>query len=928
MEVTGASPRRWVRRMLAAVAALLGLLAVFAVRDSGEEGPPSVGQVRLANRTRVVEKGRRTFPGRFAVRQTPTARGTAAYVVVSERPVSKSVRARAERLGARIVGFMPVNSLVVEIDAKALGRFRDDVGFSGGFELEPVDKVQRRLREQAGEASEVDVTIVPLSVADLPMLSGWVRGKGGKLLEGAGGAKRSLRARVAAKLVDELSRLGEVRWLEHFSRAKLQNDVAVNPGLMNVRGVWNVHGLTGEGEIVSVSDSGIDTGELSTMHADFAGRVLGIKTLDFGLFTTSKVDVNGHGTHVAGSIVGTGAKSGGNIRGVAHGARLFMTAVLYGGLIYFDDFEGLFQPSGNYSAHIHSASWADENDNSYTDWCEELDDYVWRNPDFLPVICAGNGGQKGMGTVGTPGTAKNCLTVGATESLRSGFEYSEHADNASQIAYFSSRGPTADGRIKPEICAPGTYILSTRSTQCSGDGFWAENPDNPNYAFNGGTSMSCPLVAGAAALVRQWLVTRRGYDRSPPTAALMKSVLTGGAHDLAFDAGTNCGGAAPNHLQGWGRVDLEETLFPSNRGVRLEDRIHFAPGSDAVFRLTVTNTAAFEAQLAWIDHPATAGAASALVNDLDLVVSNETTGAVWFGNGVAGGDHTNTLESVRISVATTGVYAVHVKGVTVPYDSTQGGAAALYLRGAFRETGNGGAEVYPLRLRSYFPLLDDWGTTVVSWHPSGTVVRVSVPRDLPDGRETLSGLVWTDDATGVRTALDDQRLAEVEVAPKGAAGEFRHDGQGRMAVDFDVRLDAATDVRFHYYSESNRNERAGLPDWWWRRNLRGAVGEAESGRAAGDVDGDGVSNYDEYRADTDPLDAESSLRILAISPTNLVWRGGRECVQVVERSDAVGADAGWTGVFTNAPPTPSESSCTLPGNVAPRAFYRVRVLGR
>ncbi len=241
-----------------------------------------------------------------------------------------------------------------------------------------------------------------------------------------------------------------------------------------------------------------------------------------------------------------------------------------------------------------------------------------------------------------------------------------------------------DGRIKPDLCAPGTYILSTRSRRLlNASLFWGSYAANTNYAYMGGTSMATPLVAGCAALVRQWLVERRGFAGTPPTAALMKAILTGGAHDLFGDAGTNVRQAAPNMQEGWGRVDLGETLYPSNRSVRLVDRIPFAAGSERVWRVETTRAAPLDVQLVWIDYPGVQGGGG-LVNDLDLVVSNRVTGAVWWGNGVAGGDRTNNVEGVRIAPAPAGVYDVRVCGMTVPYDSTEGGAAALYMRGAFR----------------------------------------------------------------------------------------------------------------------------------------------------------------------------------------------------------------------------------------------------
>ena len=199
--------------------------------------------------------------------------------------------------------------------------------------------------------------------------------------------------------------------------------------------------------------------------------------------------------------------------------------------------------------------------------------------------------------------------------------------------------------------------------------------------------MATPLVAGAAALVRQWLVERRGYAFRPPTAALMKAILTGGARDMSADAGADCGGVAPNGVQGWGRIALEETLFPSNRSVRLVDRIPFAQGSAYTYRVATTNAAPLDVQLVWTDYPGPESDKKTLVlvNDLDLSVSNETTGVVWWGNGVTGGDRTNNVEGVRIPLAPAATYTVRVAGHAVRYDHTGGGAAALYLRGAFRD---------------------------------------------------------------------------------------------------------------------------------------------------------------------------------------------------------------------------------------------------
>ena len=120
-----------------------------------------------------------------------------------------------------------------------------------------------------------------------------------------------------------------------------------------------------------------------------------------------------------------------------------------------------------------------------------------------------------------------------------------------------------------------------------------------------------------------------GADLCCDSAHKTLPVLTGGAYDMSGDAGADCGGAAPNNEQGWGRVDVGQSLYPTNGAVKLADRIPFIQGETYTMRITTTNAAPLAVQLAWIDYPGALGAEQALVNDLDLVVSNETTGAVW-----------------------------------------------------------------------------------------------------------------------------------------------------------------------------------------------------------------------------------------------------------------------------------------------------------
>ena len=632
--------------------------------------------VRLANRTVELDAASR-FPKAFAQHQTPSARGTLPYLVICAEPVSKAAREQVAACGARVLGIVTGHALLVETDEASLAELATNAVFAGACELMPLDKVSADLASADGE---VDVTLVPLAEADVPAVSNAVVALGGTVLRTPAGR---VRAHLPAEQVGALAVRGDVQWIERFAPARPFNDVAVNPGLLNVRKAWAApHGLTGAGQIITVLDSGIDTGDPATVMADFQGRINLVRTVQG--YNCDTYDISGHGTHVAGSLAGDGALSGGVIRGVAYGATLNVwQALAADGLYSPDSLDEMFRPDQtNFPSYIFSGSWGYETNGRYTDVCRQYDDWIWRHPDTLVVLASGN---KNYQRVASPASAKNVVAVGASENLRPNSPQSSYADKPAEISVLSSPGPAQDGRIKPNVCAPGTFILSTFSTRASeADLGWGTYSANAHYTYCGGTSMATPLVAGCAALVRQWLVERRGFAGTPPTAALMMAVLTGGAHDLFGDADTNVGQAAPNGQEGWGRVDLGETLYPSNRSVRLIDRIPFAAGAERVWRVETTRAAPLDVQLAWIDYPALPADGGGLVNDLDLVVSNRTTGAVWWGNGVAEGDRANNVEGVRIASAPAGAYDVRVRGVVVPYDSSEGGAAALYMRGAFR----------------------------------------------------------------------------------------------------------------------------------------------------------------------------------------------------------------------------------------------------
>ena len=889
------------KSVLIGFAALCATLAVWVLFFRHESQPKmrtaeAVRAVRLANRVIAVpcaSTNHWAFPETSAL----SHRGTAPFVIVTKERVTAVERKRAAACGARVTGAIPPYGIVAEADAAAVRRLRTDGSFVAAELLMAGDKMSDTLKQlvAAGGAGMVPVTMVPLAAEDAETVAASIEAVGGQPYEISVKGRGLVRANIPAQAVAALAARGDVRWAERHVRPKLLNNVAVQPGLMNVTPVRDVQGLTGSGQIVTISDSGLDTGDPATMMADFTNRIAFLGTVS----GCQSYDSFGHGTHVAGSLAGDGSLSGGEFKGVACGARLnvWQCFASSDGL-YFPDEDSLFQPDPVHApSYIHSGSWGGDVAAAYDVDCVNKDDWMWNHSETLAAFAAGNKGT--VSSICSPAGAKNVLAVGATESLREG---KTGADNPSQVASFSARGPMKDGRIKPDICAPGTFILSTRSTKTTSTGKGL-CPTNSHYMFDSGTSMATPMVSGAAALVRQWLVERRGCTGGMPTAALMKAVLTGGAYDMSHDSETNCGGLAPNSVQGWGRMDLGESLYPTNASVKLVDRIPFADGESYSLRVTTTNAAPLAVQLVWTDYPGAYGAAQALVNDLDLVVSNETTGAVWCGNGVAGGDHTNTVESVRIASAPAATYSVTVKGVQVPYDSSNGGAAALYVRGAFgasdaqdvwHEYVRGSIIIRSFALLSssgnYYWLLQSRRVD------EGETIRFTVPESVPGGSETMDlSQEFMDfvDEDGRSKRMTLQRLGRIEVAEWDADyGDPVTTPEGHMATAFSVVADRDKDILYYFYDQGSTNVATTLPTWWYQR----------------------------YVAENP---ASNQVLFTSVSPSRLEWIGGAGLTRVLERTPVLGTAADWQPVYTNVPGPVLTNVWEVPSAFSTNSFYRI-----
>lgn len=626
------------------------------------------------------------------------------YVIVqSTAPLTAAQKQELNQLGAEILEYHPENAYVCHFPPSSLDAIQalPYVEFTGVYPEEV--KVALPLRSEAATPTANLMTLEPIetSMAQEPVEvdvvlhdSADAEATRDKIAEAVRFDPadiqihdRKVRLIVRPQYLQNLAAIDQVKTIQEVPQNKLFGAVALE--ILKANLTHQQTNLKGEGQVVAVCDTGFDKGDLNDIHPAFKGRLLKL----YALGRAKSNDPNGHGTHVAGSVLGDGTSTamGGAIQGTAPAAKLVVQSVLdsrggLGGLPA--NLNDLFlKPYQEDNVRIHTNSWGAPTAGSYPQTSREVDEFVYKYRDCLICFAAGNDGKDvnangiiDAGSIGSPGTAKNCITVGASESNRPRVsqrygnpwprDYPSPpiaadlwADNPDGMAAFSSRGPTRQNRIKPDVVAPGTAILSTHSRDARVGSFWGSSTD-PLFCFMGGTSMSTPLVAGCAAVVRQFLTRERNTPN--PSAALMKAFLINGATEMAGQFVPSEAGKIPNPSQGFGRVDLSNTVGPFAATVKLEFRDEnraLDTGEEEVITLTLPSilppatAPTLKVTLVWTDAPG-----EALQNDLDLIVraggqerhGNMATRSTAF-------DRTNNVEQVIWSRIPSGTVEIKVR---------------------------------------------------------------------------------------------------------------------------------------------------------------------------------------------------------------------------------------------------------------------------
>jgi len=597
-----------------------------------------------------------------------TTRG--AWIVQFGDDSPDSARARIARASGAIAWPISGDGYLVRMDAGGVAKLRAQGGAPWLSPYEPAYKLSAALDPSATGA--VDLSALLFEDGDDDATLAALRALGATRVE----SKRSSRNHLARFTLDrsrlaDAAALAGLAWIEPTPVYTGNNDKAqwvVQSGVENSRPVTD-HGLRGQGQVLMICDSGLRTNHEmffdSTVALDTWGdypkhrKIIAYKPAFDSPDITFGDDVGHeyHGTHTSGTLAGNPApSSGAPWSGMAKDAKLyFMDA---GGthdpaLHMPDDLNDIFQPSyvGNAAgaARISSNSWGSNAQSAYTLASMQVDQFVWDHPDYLIAFAAGNVGV--FAAVNAPGTAKDCLTVGATGN----------GTLENKLASFSSRGPTKDGRRKPTVMGPGDIVTSSiGSTRYT-------------YEAYSGTSMATPAVAGAMALARQYLVDGWYPSGAPvkangftPSAALLRAMAVAGSrNDVA-------GFRVPDNTIGYGRLTLDDVLyFPgdTSRTVLVDPHDGLSDGRYVEYQVQVTDPSRpLKVALCWTDAPGNPASAVQLVNDLDLLVLHD--GATYRGNyllnyaSVDGGtrDSLNVEELVRLPAPTAGLYTVRVEG--------------------------------------------------------------------------------------------------------------------------------------------------------------------------------------------------------------------------------------------------------------------------
>jgi hypothetical protein len=652
------------------------------------------------------------------------------YFVKFNAPVKAEWKADMEAKGAKIKTTVDGYTVLVNIAPSMVQTLQAEPYVMWVGEYYPAYKISSEVASAVGT--------IKMDVMTPPEYRGYVASRIGRLFQKLGtgsfdemasryetrGGLGFLRINADASLVTSIARIPNVYYIIRFDQQSIDNafqhgqvqsgaSTSIGAPATLVAGaygaavpIWNMgifgqtNPQTGQPIVVGSSDSGVrldhdmirqgtitnanwDTSNgyaegnynfSVTTHRKIVRYAIGAETQWDKIANTAP----DHGAHTTGTVAGYDNPVAGTSAndGVAPGAKISFYDI-------GNNTATSVYPPADYSvmwnlaridgARSYTQSWGSAYQTSYTGDMYDIDMFAYTYPTFMYTWSAGNSGT-GANTIGQQAESKNTIAVGA---------YTDGA-NSMNSATFSSNGPTFDGRLKPDIMAPGTATTSVNSAGTNG------------YTDMDGTSMAAPNAQGGIALMAQYflqgwyptgaLVAGNAFD---PSSSLIRACLINGCEQMtgatrAYNNGNGNSMAYPNSAQGWGRMDLDNSLMFAADALKMQcfdgdNGVETGKYVEYTYRVAAVGTP-LKVTIAWNDYPAAIGSTNALVNDLDLTVTNGANvykGNVFTGtigtattpaNSAFAADHKNNVEQVWVAPASAvaGTWVIRVTGYNVP----------------------------------------------------------------------------------------------------------------------------------------------------------------------------------------------------------------------------------------------------------------------
>jgi hypothetical protein len=543
------------------------------------------------------------------------------------------VREQLSDAGIELLEYVPNYAWISRIKG---GADMSDIPIRAVIPLRPTDKIFPSL--QNGDFPECLLESGKVKVKALlyPRVS---QDASREMLEQAGFEELSLEG-VSFNLAVEVSELETLAGLPLVMAIVPQECLPEEEGirgrtLVRANGLTSGSQYTGLGVPIAIGDDG------HVSHEDFRGRLFDFTTGDSGQ----------HGDMTMGLAGGCGNIDPKGI-GMATGSDLYSFDIM-GYPHHINAIENYI----NYEIEITSTSYGEGCGAYYTYTANRLDEQVYENNNFLHCFSAGNKGYDGCNPIYGPFANANATRFG---NLTGGRKVGKNAIAVGNVHYTdslritSSRGPTNDGRIKPDICAPGQGNMTTSN--------------NNTYQEGGGTSAASPVIAGTAALIYE--AYQEQEEGNSPPSGLVKAMILCSAEDL--------GRKGPDYEYGWGRVNYSRALEVLQEDQYVVETIEH--GYQNYHQIVIPEgVGQARVMVYWMDPAGSVLSSKALVNDIDISLQN-SVGQTYLPHVLShypnydslttpayrGHDHVNNMEEVILDNPNQGSYTLSVKGHMIP----------------------------------------------------------------------------------------------------------------------------------------------------------------------------------------------------------------------------------------------------------------------